>query len=62
MTVLLVLFTFGFFLTVDAVKPRVQHWLRDREYRSAHRGTMITTPGFEALGALAQDGPSPEKK
>jgi hypothetical protein len=23
---------------------------------------MYTTPGFEALGCLAQDGPLPEKK
>ena len=47
MTILLMLLLFGVFLTIDAIKsakPKVE------------RGTMYTTPGFEFLGALAQDG------
>ena len=50
MTVILVLFTFVFFLSIDAIKT----W-NDNRVR-APRGTMITSPGFEMLGALAQDG------
>jgi len=56
MTVLLVLAFFIFFLTVD--------WFRTHPVRMPS-GTMYTTPGFEALGALAQDGGKPveeEKK
>jgi hypothetical protein len=47
MVVLLVLGTIIFFLIVDAI--------RSMEIR-VPRGTMYTTPGFEALGCLAQDG------
>jgi hypothetical protein len=47
MTVLLVLAFIIFFLTIDYFKT---HPVR------APRGTMYTTPGFEALGCLAQDG------
>ncbi len=47
MTVLLVLLFCIFFLAVD--------WFKTNPVR-APRGTMITTPGFEMLGALAQDG------
>ena len=47
MTVLLVLLFCIFFLTVD--------WFKTHPVRTP-RGTMYTTPGFEALGALAQDG------
>ena len=47
MTVLLVLAFFMFFLTVD--------WFKTHPARSP-RGTTYTTPGFEALGCLAQDG------
>ena len=47
MTVLLVLAFFIFFLAVD--------WFKTHPVRMP-RGTMITTPGFEMLGALAQDG------
>ena len=45
MVVILVLITFIVFLAID--------WLK-----TAHevRGTSFTTPGFELLGALAQDG------
>lgn len=50
MTVILVLFTFIFFLTLDFLKTRHDSRVR------VMRGTMFTTPGFEALGALAQDG------
>ena len=46
MVVLLVLGTFIVFLAIDAVRSRVR----------VPRGTMYTTPGFEMLGALAQDG------
>ena len=48
MTVLLVLFTLCLFLGIDAAKTHYQA-------RVPH-GTMFTTPGFEMLGALAQDG------
>jgi hypothetical protein len=50
MVVLLVLFTFIAFLVIDwFVMPRPQPVRKTR-------GTMYTTPGFEMLGALAQDG------
>ena len=45
MTVLLVLLMFGFFLAIDYISTR----------RPVLKGTY-TTPGFEYLGALAQDG------
>ena len=48
MTVLLVLFTLCLFLGIDALKTHYQ-------VRVPH-GMMFTTPGFEMLGALAQDG------
>ena len=48
MTVLLVLATICFFLTIDAVRSTVRV--------PRNLGTMYTTPGFEMLGALAQDG------
>ena len=47
MTVLLVLAFFIFFLAVD--------WFKTHPVRLPS-GTMFTTPGFEMLGALAQDG------
>lgn len=50
MTVLLVLLVFITFLLID--------WFKTQPVREP-RGTMYTTPGFEALGALAQDGGSP---
>ena len=49
MTVLLVLFFFVLFLLIDWFKTA-----HDRKLGTL--GTTITTPGFEALGALAQDG------
>ena len=52
MTILLVLAFFIFFLAVDWFKT---HPVRIR----SPRGTMIITPGFEMLGALAQDGGLP---
>ena len=61
MTVLLVLLMFAIFLTIDFVKEAYAHRKLDTLYRSEERGTMITTPGFELLGALAQDGPAVEK-
>ena len=48
MTVLLVLFTLCLFLGIDALKTHYQ-------VHVSH-GTMFSTPGFEMLGALAQDG------
>jgi len=48
MTVILVLLMFILFLAVDAA--RTWKWHR------APFGTSHTTPGFEMLGALAQDG------
>jgi len=47
MTVLLVLAVFVFFLTVD--------WFKTHPFRLP-KGTTVATPGFEMLGALAQDG------
>jgi hypothetical protein len=49
MTVLFVLFFFGLFLLIDYLKT----------CHDVRRGTMHTTRGFEALGALAQDGGKP---
>jgi hypothetical protein len=51
MVVLLVLFTLVLFLTIDWFKT---HGLKHKVF--VFRGTQITTPGFEFLGALAQDG------
>ena len=50
MTVILVLFTFIFFLLLDHFKTAYDARVH------APRGTAYTTPGFEMLGALAQDG------
>ena len=48
MTAILVLLFFVAFLVADYfVKPKTVR---------VPRGTQITTPGFEMLGALAQDG------
>jgi hypothetical protein len=48
MVVILVIGTFIVFLAIDAVRSRI--------HIRSPRGTMYTTPGFEMLGALAQDG------
>ncbi len=53
MTILLVLAFFIFFLAVDWFKTHPIH---------LPSGTIFTTPGFEALGALAQDGGEKVKK
>ncbi len=50
MTVILVLAFLVAFLTIDAVKTHYENRVR------VPRGTMITSPDFEMLGALAQDG------
>jgi hypothetical protein len=60
-TVLLVLLFFALFLTIDFVKTAYDHRKLDALYRSTSHGTMITTPGFELLGCLAQDGPTVEE-
>ena len=62
MTVLLLLFTFVLFLVIDHCKTALEHRSHDRVYRSEPRGSMFTTPGFEALGAFAQDGGEPSKE
>lgn len=54
MVVLLVLFTITVFLSIDSFR----NWNKNRI--RVPRGTMYTTPGFEALGCLAQDGGSVE--
>ena len=48
MTVLFVLFMFGLFLGID--------YVRSLKITLPTRGTTYTTPGYEFLGALAQDG------
>jgi hypothetical protein len=48
MTVLLVLFTIVFFLVVDHFKTRPKTYVVPRE--------AYISPGFEALGALCNDG------
>jgi hypothetical protein len=53
MVVLLVVGTFVVFLTIDTI--------RSMEIR-VPRGTSYTTPGFEGLGCLAQDGGIPVEK
>lgn len=57
MTVILVLFTFTFFLLLD-------HFTSNKKTAKTFimKGTTITTHGFEALGALAQDGGKPVEK
>ena len=50
MTVLLVLFTFGTFLGIDAAKT----WYEKSV--ALPKCTMYVTRGFEMLGAMAQDG------
>ena len=60
MTVLLVLFFFSFFLTVDYFKTHPVRWYLSMKHRLENGdGFMITSPGFEALGATAQDGGKP---
>ena len=59
MTVILVLLFLATFLTIDYAKTQYEHRKLDTLYRSEWRGTMFTTPGFEMLGALAQDGGIP---
>lgn len=49
MTVILVLFTCVLFLVIDAFMPKTKNV-------RVPKGTTYTTPGFEMLGALAQDG------
>lgn len=53
MTVLLMLLLFGVCITIDYVRV---------VRRRAPKGTMYTTPGYEMLGALAQDGGKRVKK
>jgi len=56
MTVILVLFTICMFLGIDALRT----WSSKRA--ALPKGTMFTTPGFEMLGCLAQDGGKPVEK
>ena len=58
MTVLLVLFTLVVFLAIDVLMPKTKNV-------RVPKGTTYTTPGFEMLGCLAQDGGKkvdPERK
>lgn len=48
MTVILVLLMFSLFIGIDFYRAHKAHALP--------KGTMITTPGYEMLGAMAQDG------
>ena len=50
MTVLLVLLMFAVFIGIDYWRTYAAHALPKVQ------GTMITTSGYEMLGALAQDG------
>lgn len=62
MTVILMLIFICWFLVMDAIiKPA---FIKQHGKPEVERGTYITTPGFEMLGALAQDGGEklPEKK
>ena len=60
-TVLLVLLFLSVFLGIDFAKGVYNHRKLDALYRSTSHGTMITSLGFEGLGALAQDGPTVEE-
>jgi hypothetical protein len=60
MTVILMLIFICWFLVMDAIiKPA---FIKQHRKPEAERGTYITTPGFEMLGALAQDGGEPVEK
>lgn len=54
MTVLLVLLMFAVFIGIDYWRTYAAHALP--------KGTSITTPGYEMLGAMAQDGGEKIKK
>jgi hypothetical protein len=51
MTVILVLIFLVWFLAIDNLIIKPMFFTKKKE-----SGTYITTPGFEMLGALAQDG------
>ena len=51
MAVLLMLLLFSVFLSID--------YFRKTAHSPRPIGTMYTTPGYEFLGALAQDGGEP---
>jgi hypothetical protein len=53
MTVLLVLLIFALFIGIDYLKSRVESRVSRIEMPL---GTCYTTPGFEMLGCLSQDG------
>jgi hypothetical protein len=55
MTVLLMLLFFAFFLGLD-------YYRKTRRVRVMKPGTEYTTPGYEFMGALAQDGGEPAEK
>jgi hypothetical protein len=55
MTVLLMLLFFAFFLGLD-------YYRKTRRVRVMKPGTVYTTPGYEYLGAFAQDGGEPVEK
>jgi len=55
MTILLVLSTLVTFLIIDWCRTAAEEQRRAFAFQKV-RGTYITSPGFECLGALAQDG------
>ena len=55
MTVILVLLFAIAFLAIDHFKTAYDR-KTSVQYRKTYRQTVFTTPGFEMLGALAQDG------
>ena len=61
MAVLLTILLFAIFIGIDFVLTR---YVIGKGARMSRRcvGTQFTTPGYECLGALAQDGGKPIKK
>jgi hypothetical protein len=58
MTVILVILFLVWFLAIDnlIIKPMFFTKKSSLTFKEKERGTCIMTPGFEPLGALAQDG------
>jgi hypothetical protein len=61
MTVIFMLLMFGLFLGIDAARTNADT-RRARHAEDFRIATGYTTPGYEFLGALAQDGGKPIKK
>jgi hypothetical protein len=56
MTVILVLLFFVWFLAIDNFIITPMFFSKKSPLSFKNKGTYVTTPGFEGLGALAQDG------